>query len=56
MKALAYANVDCAVIDPKLLGADTKKFQEWKTSNRVCLMTLRRVIPEAFHRDLKNKV
>ena len=41
MMALAYANVDYEMSDPKTLEEDAKKFQEWKNSNRVCLMTLK---------------
>ena len=37
MMALANANVDYDMIEE----VDTKKFQEWKISNRVCLMTLK---------------
>ena len=45
MIALAYANVDSAMTDPKPPEEDVKEFQAWNTSNRVCLMTLKRVIP-----------
>ena len=41
MIALAYTNVDSAMTDPKPPDEDTKQFQEWNTSNRVCLMTLK---------------
>ena len=43
MIALAYANVDCSMTDPKPLEEDTKQFQPWKTSNIICLTTLKRV-------------
>ena len=55
MMILAYASVDCAMIDPKPQEEDAKKFQEWKTSNRVYLITLKRVILEAYPTELKNK-
>ena len=41
MIALAYANVDIAMTDPKPPEEDAKTFQAWNTSNRVCLMTLK---------------
>ena len=55
MIALAYANVDSAMNDPKPPEEDAKKFQAWNTSNRVCLMTLKRVIPEVYQGELENK-
>ena len=54
MVALAYANADSAVSDPKPPDKDTKQFQEWNTSNRVCLMTLKRVIPEVYQCKLES--
>ena len=41
MIALAYANVDSAMTDPKPPEEDVKQFQAWNTSNRVFLMTLK---------------
>ena len=54
MIALAYANVDSAMTDPKPPDKDTKQFQAWNTSDRVCLMTLKRVIPEVYQGKLEN--
>ena len=54
MIALAYANVDSEMTDPKPPDEDTKQFQEWNTSNRVCVMTLKRVIPEVYQGKLEN--
>ena len=45
MIALAYANADSTMTDPKPLDIDTKQFQAWNTSDRVCLMTLKRLSP-----------
>ena len=55
MIALAYANVDTAMNNPKPPEEDAKKFQAWNTSNRACLMTLKRVIPEVYQGELENK-
>ena len=55
MMTLAYANVDCAMTDPKPPKEDATKFQEWKNSNRVCLITLKRVILEVSQGELNNK-
>ena len=41
MIALAYANVDSAMTNPKPPNKDTKQFQAWNTLDRVCLMTLK---------------
>ena len=41
--------------DPKPPEEDKKKFEAWNTSNRVCLMTLKRVIPEVYQGELENK-
>ena len=41
MIALANANVDYAMKDTKPPEEDAKQFQSWKTSNIVCLMTLK---------------
>ena len=41
--------------DPKPLEEDAKKFQAWKNSNRVCLMTLKWVIPNIYQGELENK-
>ena len=54
MIELAYANVDSAMTDPKTLDKDTKQFQVWNTSDRVCLMTLKQVIPEVYQDKLEN--
>ena len=43
------------MIDPKPPEEDTKQFQEWKMSNRLCLMTLKRVIPQVYQGKLENK-
>ena len=45
MIALAYAKVDYAMTE----------YQAWKTSNRICLMTLKRVISEVYQGELENK-
>ena len=55
MIALAYANVDTSMTDPKPPEEDAKTFQAWNTSNRVCLMTMKRVIPEVYQDELENK-
>ena len=55
MIALAYANVDSCMIDPKPPEEDVKQSQAWKTSNRVCLMTLKWVILEVYQGELENK-
>ena len=54
MIALAYANVDYAMTDPKTPEENAKKVQAWNTSNRVCLMTLKQVIPEVYQGKLEN--
>ena len=54
MIALAYANVDSTMTDPKSPDKDTKQFQAWNTLDRLCLMTLRRVIPEVYQGKLDN--
>ena len=54
MITLAYANVDSAMTDPKTPKENAKQFQAWNTSNRVCLMTLKRVIPEVYQGKLEN--
>ena len=51
---LVYANVNLAMTDPKPVDEDTKQFQEWNTSSRVCLMTLKWVIPEVYQGKLDN--
>ena len=50
--ALAYANVDSAVTNPKPSKEDSKQSQAWKTLNRVCLMTLN----EWFQKFIKEKL
>ena len=55
MIALASANVDSAMTEPKPPEEDAKQFQAWNTSNRVSLMTLKRVIPEVYQGKLENK-
>ena len=55
MIALAYASVDSAMTDPKPLEEDAKQSQAWKNLNRVCLMTLKWVIPEVYQGELENK-
>ena len=43
------------MIDPKPPEEDAKQSQAWKTSNRVCLMTLKQLIPKVYQRELENK-
>ena len=54
MITLAYANVEIAITEPKPLEEDAKQFQAWNTSNRVCAMTLKRVILEVYQGELEN--
>ena len=49
-RLVTYANVDSAMTDPKPPEEDAKQFQAWKTSNRVCLITLK-----FYQRELENK-